>query len=74
MSAGAQRRVFVEAGGLRLSAVVDEPSPGAAGRSSDPEASARARAGERCAAERPPLAELAPGHRAACWHPVEAAA
>jgi len=32
------------------------------------------RAGERCAAERPPLAELAPGHRAACWHPVEAAA
>jgi len=31
------------------------------------------RAGRRCAAERPPLAELAPGHRAACWHPVEPA-
>ena len=33
-----------------------------------------ARARERCTAERPPLAELAPGHRAACWYPVEAAA
>jgi peptide/nickel transport system ATP-binding protein len=32
-----------------------------------------ARAGERCASERPPLAELSPGHSAACWYPVEAA-
>ena len=31
------------------------------------------RARERCADERPPLAELAPGHRAACWYPVEPA-
>jgi len=31
------------------------------------------RAGERCAAARPPLDELAPGHRAACWYPVETA-
>jgi peptide/nickel transport system ATP-binding protein len=32
------------------------------------------RAGERCATERPPLADIEPGHRAACWYPVEAAA
>jgi peptide/nickel transport system ATP-binding protein len=31
------------------------------------------RARERCVADRPPLAELAPAHRAACWYPVEAA-
>lgn len=31
------------------------------------------RAGERCATERPALTELAPGHRAACWYPLEAA-
>ncbi|HEX2252492.1 MAG TPA: ABC transporter ATP-binding protein [Thermoanaerobaculia bacterium] len=29
---------------------------------------------ERCAAEAPPLAEVAPGHRVACWFPGEAAA
>jgi oligopeptide/dipeptide ABC transporter ATP-binding protein len=28
------------------------------------------RASERCAAERPELAELSPGHAAACWHPT----
>jgi oligopeptide/dipeptide ABC transporter ATP-binding protein len=27
------------------------------------------RASERCAAEMPPLEELLPAHRAACWHP-----
>ena len=32
------------------------------------------RAGARCATERPPLENVAPGHRVACWHPVEAAA
>jgi peptide/nickel transport system ATP-binding protein len=31
------------------------------------------RAGTRCAEERPPLSEVGRGHRAACWHPVEAA-
>lgn len=31
------------------------------------------RADERCAAERPPLVELAPGQRAACWYPMEVA-
>ena len=30
-------------------------------------------ANERCTHERPPLAEHAPGHRAACWYPVEVA-
>lgn len=30
------------------------------------------RARARCASERPPLAEISPGHRAACWYPVEA--
>jgi len=30
------------------------------------------RARDRCSRERPPLAEMAPGHRAACWYPVEA--
>ncbi|PZX17142.1 peptide/nickel transport system ATP-binding protein [Palleronia aestuarii] len=28
------------------------------------------RATERCRAEEPPLAEIAPGHKTACWHPV----
>ncbi|MFN3547110.1 MAG: ABC transporter ATP-binding protein [Mesorhizobium sp.] len=28
---------------------------------------------DRCARDRPPLAETAPGHRAACWYPVEVA-
>ncbi|MBO6716329.1 MAG: ABC transporter ATP-binding protein [Rhizobiaceae bacterium] len=32
------------------------------------------RASDRCLSERPPLAELAPGHKTACWHPVETAA
>lgn len=32
------------------------------------------RARERCTNERPPLTGLAPGHRAACWYPVEVAA
>ena len=32
------------------------------------------RAAERCLSERPPLADLAPGHRAACWHPLEGVA
>jgi peptide/nickel transport system ATP-binding protein len=31
------------------------------------------RARQRCEAERPPLDELALGHRAACWYPVEVA-
>jgi peptide/nickel transport system ATP-binding protein len=30
------------------------------------------RAGDRCSRDRPPLAEMAPAHRAACWYPVEA--
>ena len=30
------------------------------------------RARDRCSRDRPPLAEMAPGHRAACWYPVEA--
>jgi len=29
-------------------------------------------AGERCAREAPPLERHAPGHWAACWHPVAA--
>jgi len=32
------------------------------------------RAGARCATERPPLADIEPGHRCACWYPVEAVA
>ncbi|MBO6728037.1 MAG: ABC transporter ATP-binding protein [Rhizobiaceae bacterium] len=31
------------------------------------------RASKRCVGERPPLAEIAPGHSTACWHPVETA-
>jgi peptide/nickel transport system ATP-binding protein len=30
------------------------------------------RSRDRCSRERPLLAEMAPGHRAACWYPVEA--
>jgi peptide/nickel transport system ATP-binding protein len=30
------------------------------------------RARDRCARDRPSLTEMAPGHRAACWYPVEA--
>nr|WP_235679114.1 ABC transporter ATP-binding protein [Aquibium microcysteis] len=29
------------------------------------------RARDRCSRDRPPLAEMTPGHRAACWYPVE---
>ncbi|MFI7448465.1 dipeptide/oligopeptide/nickel ABC transporter permease/ATP-binding protein [Nonomuraea sp. NPDC049714] len=32
------------------------------------------RAAERCLSERPPLAGLAPGHRTACWYPLEGVA
>ncbi|MEV5408619.1 dipeptide/oligopeptide/nickel ABC transporter permease/ATP-binding protein [Thermopolyspora sp. NPDC052614] len=32
------------------------------------------RATDRCLSERPPLADLSPGHRAACWHPLEGVA
>jgi len=31
------------------------------------------RASARCTAEMPPLEQVAPGHRLACWHPVEGA-
>ncbi|MEQ8448166.1 MAG: ABC transporter ATP-binding protein [Nitratireductor sp.] len=32
------------------------------------------RARQRCGVERPPLSDMAPGHRAACWYPMKGAA